>query len=150
MPHGDTCVSHLFEPGAIPASAGMTPILPTTAEPPNGQATIAAAIVEAVAATDAVTGIKITATAAMTEAATAASVVNAGLIRVAAIIETVTATDVAAVSRPAIAGTVTEAASAADVFNGSVTAGVRFYGVLALDGPIMPRNPQPTVIYIEG
>jgi hypothetical protein len=35
MPHGDTCVSHLFEPGAIPASAGMTPILPTMEEPPD-------------------------------------------------------------------------------------------------------------------
>jgi hypothetical protein len=35
MPHGDSCISNLYEPGAIPASAGMPPIVPTMAEPPD-------------------------------------------------------------------------------------------------------------------
>jgi hypothetical protein len=123
MPHGDTCVSHLFEPGAIPASAGMPPILPTTAELPSGQATLAAAIVEAAAATDAVTGLKIAATAAMTEAAAAASVVNVSLIYGVAIVEGVTATDVAAVSAPV--WTVAEAAAALSVQDAVVAAASR-------------------------
>src|SRR4029077_16290001 len=109
MPHGDTCVSHLFEPGAIPASAGMPPILPTTAEPPSGQATIAAAIAEAAAATDATTGLSIV---AMIEAATAASTVDVALIYSVAIVEGATASDVA---MEGIAGAVTEAVTASEI-----------------------------------
>jgi hypothetical protein len=49
-----------------------------------------------------------------------------------------------------VSAAVVEAATAADAPDASVIAGVRFEGVLALDGPIMPSTPQPTVIYIEG
>jgi hypothetical protein len=109
----------------------------------------------------------------MLEAASASSTVTAGLAYAAAIVEAATAIDAASASRqtsdavaetvaadsaqdatvvsaPIVSGTVTEAASAADLVNASVTAGLIFGGMLALDGPIMPGATAPAVIYIEG
>jgi hypothetical protein len=83
------------------------------------------------------------------EAANAASTVNAGLTYATAIVEAVSAADTLSAAVPRT-GSVVEAASAADLVDGSKIAGSLFDGVLALDGPIMPRTPQPTVIYIEG
>jgi hypothetical protein len=85
----------------------------------------------------------------MREAANAASIVNAGLTYAAAIVEAVTAADTLSAAVPRT-GTVAEAASAADLVDCSKIAGSSFDGVLALDGPIMPMTPQPTVIYIKG
>ena len=85
----------------------------------------------------------------MSEAASASATVNAGLIYVAAIAEAVTALDTVSVLTPA-GGVVTEAASAVDVVDASIVTGISFGGVLALDGPIMPQDPQPTVILAEG
>jgi hypothetical protein len=87
----------------------------------------------------------------MLEAASAAAILNAGLIYAVLVDETVTALDVLSDAAPTIvSAAVVEAATAADAPDASVIAGVRFEGVLALDGPIMPSTPQPTVIYIEG
>jgi hypothetical protein len=87
----------------------------------------------------------------MLEAASAAATVNAGLVYSVRVDEAVTATALASGAVPGIqTGAVAEAASAADAPDASKVAGPGFYGVLALDGPIMPANPQPTVILIEG
>lgn len=109
----------------------------------------------------------------MLEAANASATVNAGLAYAAAITEMVTAVDAASsaaqrsatvaetaaadsaqdatvVSATIVTAAVAEVTSAADLVDGSVTAGVRFEGVLALDGPIIPGTVAPTVIYIEG
>jgi len=86
----------------------------------------------------------------MTETASATATVNAGLTYAARVDEAVTALDLFSGTVPTVLSVAaTEAASAADVADASVTA-ISFYGVLALDGPIMPATPQPTVIYIEG
>jgi hypothetical protein len=85
----------------------------------------------------------------MVEAASASSAVNAGLVYRVTVVEAATAAD-ASSSPQAIAAAVVEAASASALVNASKTAGAAFEGILALDGPIMPRVPQPTVIYIEG
>jgi hypothetical protein len=85
----------------------------------------------------------------MVEAASASSTVTAGLTYATAIVEAVSAADTLSAAVPRT-GSVVEAASAADLVDGSKIAGSLFDGVLALDGPIMPRTPQPTVIYIEG
>jgi hypothetical protein len=87
----------------------------------------------------------------MKEVASATATVNAGLTYAARVDEAVTAIALVSGAVPAvITAAVTEAASAVDNVTGSTTATVSFYGVLALDGPIMPANPQPTVIIIEG
>jgi hypothetical protein len=86
----------------------------------------------------------------MLEAASAAATVNAGLVYAARVDEAVVAADTLVGAVPTIkSAAVAEAASAADLVDYTV-AGPTFNGVLALDGPIMPANPQPTVIYIEG
>jgi hypothetical protein len=84
----------------------------------------------------------------MVEAANAATTVNAGLVYRVSIFEAVSAADTSSSPR-AIAAAVVEVASAAALVDASTAAGAAFYGVLALDGPIMPTTPQPTVIYIE-
>jgi hypothetical protein len=109
----------------------------------------------------------------MVEAANAVSTINAGLVYRVVVAEAASATDAAFASRQmsaavaetvaagsaqdatlvaggVVSAAVVEAATAADAPDASVIAGVRFEGVLALDGPIMPSTPQPTVIYIEG
>jgi hypothetical protein len=85
----------------------------------------------------------------MVEAASAAATVNAGLIYRVSIFEAASAADTSSSPR-AIAAAVVEAASAAALVDASTAAGAAFYGVLALDGPIMPTTPQPTVIFVEG
>jgi hypothetical protein len=84
----------------------------------------------------------------ISEAASAAATVNAGLIYRVSIFEAASAADTSSSPR-AIAAAVVEVASAAALVDASTAAGAAFYGVLALDGPIMPTTPQPTVIYIE-
>jgi len=107
----------------------------------------------------------------MLEAASAASTVTAGLAYAVSIVEAVTATDVssAAAQRSAtlaetvvadsvqdatkttggaVSASVAETATAADLVDAVAISA--FNGVLAPGGPIMPANPQPTVIYIEG
>jgi hypothetical protein len=107
----------------------------------------------------------------MREAANATATVNAGLTYATTIVETASAG--AAVDAPFYRVAVTESAAAADAPSASVTspavytaaiveaasavdlvsyaaAGSRFEGALALDGPLMPANPAPTVIYIDG
>jgi hypothetical protein len=84
----------------------------------------------------------------MIEAASAAVTVNAGLVYRVTIVEAASAAD--ATSAGALSAAVVEVAGAADVPDASVIGGVRFESVLAIDGPIMPAIPQPTVIYIEG
>jgi hypothetical protein len=106
----------------------------------------------------------------MVEAASAAATVNTGLLYAVGIVEAASAIDSALAGRQMIAAVaetivansvqdaalmgisaaVVEAATAADAPDASVIAGVRFEGALALDGPIMPATPQPTVIFIEG
>jgi hypothetical protein len=87
----------------------------------------------------------------MREAASAAATVNAGLVYAVRVDEAVVATETNTGAVPtAISAAAAETASAADALDGDKTAGPRFEGVLALDGPIMPKNPQPTVILIEG
>jgi hypothetical protein len=85
----------------------------------------------------------------MREAANAASTVNAGVTYAVAVVEAVTAADAVSLKVPLVlTAAVLETASAADLVGYSVPSS--FDGVLALDGPIMPKNPQPTVIFIEG
>jgi hypothetical protein len=87
----------------------------------------------------------------MLEAASASSAVNAGLVYAVRVDEAAHAVDTPVGAVPAIkTAAVAEAASAADLVDNTVAAGAAFNGALALDGPIMPANPQPTVIYIEG
>lgn len=133
------------------------------------RAAIAAGIVEAAAAADAPgTGNVVFATLVddpasvrdsvdaylgqiMREAASAAATVNAGLVYAVRVDEAMVAVDTLVGAVPAIkTAAVAEAASAADLVDYTVTAGPRFEGVVALAGPIMPANPQPSVIYIEG
>lgn len=85
----------------------------------------------------------------MKEAASAAATINAGLVYAVRVDEAVTAREVSSVFTPAT-GAVVETVSAAAVVDATKIAGSRFEGVLALDGPIMPARPQPTVIGIEG
>jgi hypothetical protein len=85
----------------------------------------------------------------MLEAANAATTLNAGAVYRVSIFEAASAADTSSSPR-AIAAAVVEAASAAALVNASTAAGAAFEGILALDGPIMPRVPQPSVIYIEG
>jgi hypothetical protein len=109
----------------------------------------------------------------MVEAASAATTLTAGLTYATTIVEVATAADAASASRQMsaavaetiaavsaqdasltaatiVSASVVEAATAADAPDASVIVGVRFEGVLALDGPITPATTQPTVIYIEG
>lgn len=87
----------------------------------------------------------------MVEAASASTVLNAGLIYKVGIVEALTAADQASATTIGIVnGTVVESATATDTPDASATSGARFEGVLASNGPIMPANPQPAVIYIEG
>ena len=87
----------------------------------------------------------------MVEAASAAATVNAGLVYATRVDEAAHAVDLNVGAVPTtLSAAVVEAASAADLVGNTVTTGADFYGVLALDGPIMPANPQPTVILIEG
>jgi hypothetical protein len=86
----------------------------------------------------------------MIEAASAAVTVNAGLVYRVGIVEAASAADATSAGAGALSAAVVEVAGAADVPDASVLGGVRFESVLALDGPIMPAIPQPTVIYIEG
>jgi len=107
----------------------------------------------------------------MFEAANAAATVNAGLAYAAGIVEAANAADLASAGRQtsatlaetAIAGSAEDATKTA---GGIVSAAVvetttaadsldavtisSFNGILAINGPIMPATPQPTVIYIEG
>lgn len=107
----------------------------------------------------------------MLEAANAATTLNAGLTYATAIVESGTAAELASASRQTSAtmaetvaagsaqdatktagGTVTaavaEATTAADSLNAVIISS--FNGILALNGPIMPMTPQPTVIFIQG
>jgi predicted anti-sigma-YlaC factor YlaD len=87
----------------------------------------------------------------MRETATAAATVNAGLTYAVRIDEAAFAAVLLTGAVPtAISAAVAEAASAADAPDAAKLAGARFEGVLALDGPIMPTTPEPTVIYLEG
>jgi hypothetical protein len=87
----------------------------------------------------------------MLEAASAAATVNAGLVYAARVDEAVVAADTLVGAVPTIkSAAVAEAASAADLVDCAVTAGSRFEGVVALDGPIMPSATPPTIIYIDG
>jgi hypothetical protein len=86
----------------------------------------------------------------MIEAASAAVTVNAGLVYRVTIVEAASAADATSAGAGALSAAVVEVAGAADVPDASVIGGVRFESVLAIDGPIMPAIPQPTVIYIEG
>jgi hypothetical protein len=87
----------------------------------------------------------------MVEAASAAAIVNAGLVYAVSVDEAGHAVELLAGSLPSIlSAAIVEAASATDLVDNSVTAGAPFNGIVALDGPIMPSIPQPTVIYIEG
>lgn len=86
----------------------------------------------------------------MREAGNAAAAVNAGLTYATAIVEAASAAAVFSGAVPTVlVAAVVEAAAAAALVDSSIV-GARFEGILALDGPIMPANPQPTVIYIEG
>jgi predicted anti-sigma-YlaC factor YlaD len=87
----------------------------------------------------------------LVEAANATATVNAGLTYAVRVDEAAFATVLLTGAVPtAIAAAVAEAASAADALDADKAAGSRFEGVLALDGPIMPKPVQPTVILIEG
>ena len=87
----------------------------------------------------------------MREAASAAATVNAGLVYAVRVDEAAFAAELNTGAVPtAISAAVVEAATAADHPDGDKAAGPVFEGVLSLDGPLMPANPQPTVIYIDG
>lgn len=115
----------------------------------NAILTYAAAIVEVTSAI-AAQNAQLFAVSTTTEGANAGDVVNAVVSYAAAIVEATTANTApgaAAVYAIAIAET-TSAASSQDA---TIIAFVApFYGAIAIDGPIMPASPQPTVILIEG
>jgi hypothetical protein len=87
----------------------------------------------------------------MVEAANATATVNAGLTYAARVDEAAFAAVLLTGAVPtAIAAAVAEAAIATDTLDAAKVAGASFDGVLALDGPIMPKPTQPTVILIDG
>lgn len=160
----DSCIEGIFTPGAIGASSGLPPVVPTV---PSlvGAAPAVWELVTAIDTLDAFYGELLHEAASASDsysstggafdvlvAETAAAVDTAYLAEVfdVALADVLEATDDPSVYDPAIVDAdVTEAATAADDVTADVDVDTGFSGVLGIAGPIPPASPAPTIIYIE-